>query len=189
MVANDILIFTLWWIPVAVAFVVCIVAVGLLQNILVVARNIDANVHTIWTVGKQIANNTVELWLLGKTVGLVKDIRIAAPQINEVAQSIANHASQCHHCPACVSPGGYAAFAGSRGGATATLERPATGTGPGSGGGAESGPTSPRWARGSEQPAEGAENEVEKTGEVSPPWAWRSGSGASTEPGSSEEKK
>ena len=56
MVANDILIFTLWWIPVAVAFVVCIVAVGLLQNILVVARNIDANVHTIWTVGKQIAD-------------------------------------------------------------------------------------------------------------------------------------
>ena len=161
MEANDILIFTLWWIPVAVAFVVCIVAVGLLQNILVVARNIDGNVHTIWTVGKQIANNTVELWLLGKTVSLVKDIRVATPQINEVAQSIANHASQCTHCPACVSPGGYAAVASSRG-ATATLDRPATGTGPGAD------PTSPRWARQGEQ-------EVEKTGEVSPPWAWRSG--------------
>src|SRR5215472_19239805 len=107
---NDILIATLWWIPVAVAFVVCIVAVGLLQNILVVARNIDANVHTIWTVGKQIANNTVELWLLGKTVGLVKDIRVAAPQINDTAQAIARHAQECTHCPACVSPGGYTAF-------------------------------------------------------------------------------
>jgi hypothetical protein len=186
MVANDILIFTLWWIPVAVAFVVCIVAVGLLQNILVVARNIDANVHTIWTVGKQIANNTVELWLLGKTVGLVKDIRVAAPQINDVAQRIANHASQCHHCPACVSPGGYAAFAGSRG-ATATLERPATATGPGAGGPAESGPTSPRWARGTEQGA--GESEVEKTGEVSPPWAWRSGQPAEPGTGGGEEKK
>ena len=174
--ANDILIFTLWWIPVAVAFVVCIVAVGLLQNILVVARNIDANVHTIWTVGKQIANNTVELWLLGKTVGLVKDIRVAAPQINEVAQSIANHASQCHHCPACVSPGGYAAVASSRGGATATLDRPVGGPS-----GAE-GPTSPRWARGGEQ-------EVEKTGEVSPPWAWRSGAEGQPAGGSGEEKK
>ena len=161
MVANDILIFTLWWIPVAVAFVVCIAAVGLLQNILVVARNIDSNVHTIWTVGKNIANTTVELWLLGKTVSLVKDIRVAAPQINDVAQSIAQHASTCHHCPACVSPGGYSAFAGSRG-ATATLDRPATATGPGS-----EGPTSPRWARGGEA------GEVEKTGEASPPWAWR----------------
>ena len=179
MVANDILIFTLWWIPVAVAFVVCIVAVGLLQNILVVARNIDANVHTIWTVGKQIANNTVELWLLGKTVSLVKDIRVAAPQINEVAQAIANHAQQCTHCPACVSPGGYAAFASSRG-ATATLERPATATGPGAG--AEGGPTSPRWARGAEQ-------EVEKTGEASPPWAWRSGTEGQPAGGSGEEKK
>lgn len=155
MVANDILIFTLWWIPVAVAFVVCIVAVGLLQNILVVARNIDANVHTIWTVGKQIANNTVELWLLGKTVSLVKDIRLATPQIDAVAQSIAQHASECQHCPACVSPGGYAAVAS---------------------------PTSPRWARGAEQ-------EVEKTGEASPPWAWRSGSEGQPAGGSGEEKK
>lgn len=171
MVANDILIFTLWWIPVAVAFVVCIAAVGLLQNILVVARNIDANVHTIWTVGKNIANTTVELWLLGKTVSLVKDIRVAAPQINDVAQNIAAHASQCHHCPACVSPGGYTAFAGSRG-ATATLDRPATATG-------GEGPTSPRWAR-------GAEGEVEKTGEASPPWAWRAGTPGSEQ---GEEKK
>ena len=174
MVANDILIFTLWWIPVAVAFVVCIVAVGLLQNILVVARNIDANVHTIWTVGKQIANNTVELWLLGKTVSLVKDIRVVAPQINDVAQRIANHASGCHHCPACVSPGGYAAVASGRG-ATATLDRPVTATG-------GEGPTSPRWARQGEQ-------EVEKTGEASPPWAWRSGSEGQPAGGSGEEKK
>lgn len=175
--ANDILIFTLWWIPVAVAFVVCIVAVGLLQNILVVARNIDANVHTIWTVGKQIANNTVELWLLGKTVGLVKEIRVAAPQINDTAQAIARHAEECTHCPACVSPGGYTAFASSRGtGATATLDRPATATGGGS-----EGPTSPRWARGQEP------GEVEKTGEASPPWAWRAGTPGAPEGG--EEKK
>lgn len=179
--ANDILIFTLWWIPVAVAFVVCIVAVGLLQNILVVARNIDSNVHTIWTVGKQIANNTVELWLLSKTVGLVKDIRVAAPQINDVAQRIAQHAQECQHCPACVSPGGYSAMSGR--GATATLERPATTTGGGPGP-EESGPTSPRWAR---QESEGPE--VEKTGEVSPPWAWRSTTPGQSQGGSSEEKR
>ena len=145
--ANDTLIFTLWWIPVAVAFVVVIVAIGLLQNILVVARNIDTNVNDIWTVGKRIANNTVELWLLGKTVGLVKDIRVATPKINEVAQTIAQHASTCHHCPACVSPDFHLSRMST--GASLTGRTAAAG---------DPGPSSPRWAwREAQQPAEQAQ--------------------------------
>lgn len=102
--AGDVLTFTLWWIPLAVAFVVVIVAIGLLQNILATARSIDASVNDVWTVGKRIANTTIQLWLLGKTVGLVKDIRMATPAIEQAAQTIATHASGCRHCPACVSP-------------------------------------------------------------------------------------
>jgi hypothetical protein len=168
--ANDTLIFTLWWIPVAVAFVVVIVAIGLLQNILVIARNIDTNVNDIWTVGKRIANNTVELWLLGRTVGLVKDIRVAAPQINEVAQTIAKHASECHHCPQCVSPDYHMARM-SGGAATLTGRARAPEPAP-SGSPGDTGPTSPRWAsRETAQPSEsGAGAEA-----VNPPWAWRSG--------------
>lgn len=162
--ANDTLIFTLWWIPVAVAFVVVIVAIGLLQNILVIARNIDTNVNDIWTVGKRIANNTVELWLLGKTVGLVKDIRVATPKINEVAQTIAQHASTCHHCPACVSPDYHLSRMSAGGSAALTGRgRPAEPAPAGSGE-----PSSPRWAwreseRQSSEPASEAESADTKT--------------------------
>ena len=103
---SDVEVFTMWWISVGVVFVVCIVATGLLQNILVVARNIDTNVHEIWTVGKRIANNTVELWLLNRVVSIVKDIRDSAYRINDVAATIAGHAGQCRHCPACAAPAG-----------------------------------------------------------------------------------
>ena len=158
--ANDTLILTLWWIPVAVAFVVVIVAIGLLQNILVIAKNIDTNVNDIWTVGKRIANNTVELWLLGKTIGLVKDIRIATPRINEVAQTIAQHASVCHHCPACVSPD-YHLSRMSTGGAAALTGRGSRAAEPAPAGSGE--PSTPRWAwreaeqKGSETAPESAE--------------------------------
>ncbi|MFN2569654.1 MAG: hypothetical protein ABR564_08670 [Candidatus Dormibacteria bacterium] len=101
---SDTEIFTLWWISVAVMFVVCIVAAGLLQNILVIGRAIGQNVHTIWTTGTRIANNTVQLWLLGRVNGLVGQIRESAYRTNDKASSIASHAATCHHCPACVSP-------------------------------------------------------------------------------------
>lgn len=103
---SDVEVFTLWWIAVGVMFVVCIVATGLLQNILVVARNIDVNVAQIWTVGKRIANNTVELWMLGRVNTLVGEIRASAYRINDVAGAIAGHAAECKHCPACASPHG-----------------------------------------------------------------------------------
>lgn len=101
---NDIEVFTLWWITVCVLFVVIIVATGLLQNIVVVLRNIDENVAKIWTVGKRIANNTVELWMLGRVNSLVGDILSGAGRINEVAGAIADHAQVCRHCPACANP-------------------------------------------------------------------------------------
>ncbi|HZB98008.1 MAG TPA: hypothetical protein VE219_05365 [Candidatus Sulfotelmatobacter sp.] len=102
--ASDGEVYTLWWISVAVMFVVCIVAAGLLQNILVVGRNIGTNVHEIWTVGKRIANHTVQLWLLGRVNGLVGQIHTSAGRINNTAAAIAEHARTCQHCPACVSP-------------------------------------------------------------------------------------
>lgn len=94
---NDNLVFTLWWIPVAVAFVVSIVAAGLLHNILIVARNIDENVTEIWTIGKRVANNTVELWLVGRVNSIVSEIGASAAHINETAGRIATHATTCGH--------------------------------------------------------------------------------------------
>jgi hypothetical protein len=118
--ASDGEVYTLWWISVAVMFVVCIVAAGLLQNILVVGRNIGGNVHEIWTVGKRIANHTVQLWLLGRVNGLVGQINSTAGHINDTARAIADHARTCQHCPACVSPQGAAAARRIAEGATQT---------------------------------------------------------------------
>lgn len=101
---SDVEVFALWWITVGVLFVVCIVATGLLQNILVVVRNIDVNVNEIWTVGKRIANNTVELWMLGRVNSIVADIRAVAFRINDTASAIATHAASCRHCPSCSTP-------------------------------------------------------------------------------------
>ena len=124
---SDTEVYTLWWISVGVIFVVCIVAAGLLQNILVVVRNIDRNVNEIWTVGKRIANCTVELWLLGRVNGLVGEIRNSAYRINDTASTIAAHAQQCRHCPACARPfvaAGMSSGGASTGGGAPQQERP-----------------------------------------------------------------
>jgi hypothetical protein len=101
---SDIEVYTLWWIAVAVAFVVVIVAAGLLTNILVVARNIGGNVSTILSAGAKILENTTRLRLLVSVYGAVVPIRTTALHIDEVTGAIAGHGQVCRHCPACVSP-------------------------------------------------------------------------------------
>jgi hypothetical protein len=101
---TDIEVYTLWWIAVAVAFVVVIVAAGLLTNILVVARNIGGNVSTILGAGAKILENTTRLRLLVSVYGAVVPIRTTALHIKEVCAAIAGHGKACGHCPACVSP-------------------------------------------------------------------------------------
>ena len=81
---SDIEVYTLWWIAVAVAFVVVIVAAGLLTNILVVARNIGGNVSTILGAGAKILENTTRLRLLVSVYGAVVPIRTTALHINEL---------------------------------------------------------------------------------------------------------
>ncbi|MEA2616031.1 MAG: hypothetical protein QOE72_1814 [Chloroflexota bacterium] len=101
---SDVEVYTLWWIAVAVAFVVVIVAAGLLTNILVIARNISGNVSTILGAGAKILDNTTRLRLLVSVYGAVVPIRTTALHINEVTAAIAGHGKVCRHCPTCVSP-------------------------------------------------------------------------------------
>jgi uncharacterized protein YoxC len=100
---NDTEVYTLWWVSVAVAIVVVIVAAGLLANVLIALRNIDSNVAAIWSVAKGIANNTVQLWLLDRVAAVVKEIREHAYRVNDVASAIAQHAQKCQHCPSCAA--------------------------------------------------------------------------------------
>jgi hypothetical protein len=57
----------LWWLALAIAAVVVVVVAVLLSMIIIAAKSIDRHAHDIWTVGKQIAGNTVSIWMLEKT--------------------------------------------------------------------------------------------------------------------------
>lgn len=57
----------LWWLALAIAAVVVVVVAVLLGLIVAAAKSIDRHAAGIWTVGKQIAGNTVSIWMLEKT--------------------------------------------------------------------------------------------------------------------------
>ena len=56
----------LWWLSLAIFAAVIIVVAILLGLIIAVAKSIDRHAHAIWITGKQIAGNTVSIWLLAK---------------------------------------------------------------------------------------------------------------------------
>ena len=57
----------LWWLSLA-AFAAVVVVVALLLGLIVAAaKRIDRHAAAIWIVGKQIAGNTVSIWLLEQT--------------------------------------------------------------------------------------------------------------------------
>ena len=76
---------TLWKISWAIGAVVVLIVAALLLIIIAAARSIDRNAATIWSVGKQIAANTVSIWMLQKT-------NVVAGEILETAKGIAGGA-------------------------------------------------------------------------------------------------
>lgn len=56
-----------WWLALALFGVVVVVVALLLGWIIAAARSIDRHAEAVWTVGKQIAGNTVSIWMLDKT--------------------------------------------------------------------------------------------------------------------------
>lgn len=57
----------LWWLALALSALVVVVVAVLLGLIISAAKSIDRHALGIWTVGKQIAGNTVSIWMLEKT--------------------------------------------------------------------------------------------------------------------------
>lgn len=92
----------IWIVSLLIAVVVLGVAVTLLTVVLRVATQIDEGAKQIWTVGKQVANSTVELSLLRRTNQLVADVLEAATGILANSRRIARHARTCTGCPSCV---------------------------------------------------------------------------------------
>jgi hypothetical protein len=91
------------WITTLVIYaVVLIVVAALLTFILRAAREVRNGVSTIWTVGQQVANNTIHIALLDTTNHVVAEILGSAQGVAAATAAMAGHAGHCPGCPACV---------------------------------------------------------------------------------------
>lgn len=92
-----------WVISLVLGLVVTIVVAILLILIRNTARKILGGVHKIWTEGKLVANNTIQIPIyLTVTNQVVSKIYDTAVKIIGGAAAIEQHASNCPGCPACV---------------------------------------------------------------------------------------
>ena len=92
-----------WVISLILGFVVTIVVAILLILIRNTARKILGGVHQIWTEGKLVANNTIQIPIyLSVTNQVVSKIYETAVKIIGGAAAIEQHANSCPGCPACV---------------------------------------------------------------------------------------
>jgi hypothetical protein len=78
----------LWWVSLGIFAAVVGVVAALLGLIAATARSIDRNAQGIWTVGKQIAGNTVSIWMLEKTNENLVGIAGVAGSIEQTAIAI-----------------------------------------------------------------------------------------------------
>ena len=92
-----------WIISLVLGLVVTIVVAMLLILIRNTARKILGGVQQIWTEGKLVANNTIQIPIyLTVTNQVVSNIYDTAVKIIGGAKAIETHASGCPGCPACV---------------------------------------------------------------------------------------
>jgi hypothetical protein len=81
---------TIWtWSLVGGGAVLVIVA-ALLLAIIATARRIDGHAQEIWQVGKNIAGNTVSIWMLNRTNQIARDILTTAQSIDATVASLAD---------------------------------------------------------------------------------------------------
>jgi hypothetical protein len=92
----------IWTVTLVVYAVVLTVVALLLTLILRAARDIRGGVSGIWTVGQQVASNTVQIALLNTTNHLAADILGAASGVVGATAALKTHAEGCPGCPTCV---------------------------------------------------------------------------------------
>ena len=91
------------WIVTLVIYAVVLLVVGaLLALILKAARDIRAGVSMIWTVGQQVANNTIHIALLDTTNHVAVEILDCAKGVVTGTAALKAHAEGCPGCPVCV---------------------------------------------------------------------------------------
>ena len=82
----------LWWLTLGVGAVVVAVVAILLGLIITTAKQINQHAEGIWTVGKQIAGNTVAIWTLEETNReldrIREDVRAAAESTESMRRQL-----------------------------------------------------------------------------------------------------
>jgi ribulose kinase len=92
----------MWIVTLAVYAVVLVVVAVLLTLVLRAAREVRGEVARIWTVGQQVANNTIHIALLDTTNHVVEEILASAKGVVAGTGAMGAHAARCPGCPACV---------------------------------------------------------------------------------------
>jgi len=92
----------MWTLALVVYGVVLVVVGVLLALILSAARAVLARVAAIWTVGQQVANNTIHIALLDTTIHVAGETLASAKEIVAATAGLKAHAERCPGCPACV---------------------------------------------------------------------------------------
>ncbi len=92
----------MWTLTLVVYGVVLIVVAVLLALILGAARRVLTGVAAIWTVGQQVASNTIHVALLDTTAHVAGEILEAAKGVIYGTAALKGHAERCPGCPACV---------------------------------------------------------------------------------------
>ncbi len=78
----------LWWLSLGIFAAVVAVVAALLGAIAAVAKSIDRHAEAIWTAGKQIAGNTVSIWMLAETNERLSALGGTARSIERTAAAI-----------------------------------------------------------------------------------------------------
>ncbi len=85
---NNMDTMTLWAYSLIAGAVVILIVATLLILLIVAARRVDKHAADIWVAGKQIAGNTVSIWMLNTTNKVAGEILETAGSINSRAASI-----------------------------------------------------------------------------------------------------
>jgi len=82
---------TLWTYSLIAGAVVILIVAVLLIMLIAAANRVNKNASHIWDAGKQIAGNTVSIWMLNVTNRVAGQILETAQSINSRAESIDNN--------------------------------------------------------------------------------------------------
>ncbi len=94
---------TVWGVSLAIGVVVIVVVAWLLKLIINTSLKIENATKEIWTQGKLVANNTIQIPLfLSTTNHVAGQILHNAQEIYKGAKVVESHIEGCPGCPACI---------------------------------------------------------------------------------------